>query len=71
MLFVCFEVPKKTVELLYSLAIFNPMSLFEMHQVSGKGALERIMVFAPDEFTLLYIADVGRKKAELEANLLR
>ena len=49
------------------------LPLFEMHQVSGKGALEfaleRIMAFTPDEFPLLYIADIGRKKAELVANL--
>ena len=49
------------------------LPLFDMHQVSGKGALEfaleRIIAFTPDEFPLLYIADIGRKKAELVANL--
>ncbi|MGI2030020.1 hypothetical protein [Endozoicomonas acroporae] len=49
----------------------NP--LFELLQVSGKGALEyacqRILELSDDEFPLLYISDIGRKKAELVANL--
>ena len=47
--------------------------IFEQHQVSGKGALDYalnfIMELGNEAFPLLYIADLGRKKAELVANL--
>lgn len=47
--------------------------IFELHQVSGKGALDYalniIMDLSQDEFPLLYVSDLGRKKAELVTNL--
>lgn len=47
--------------------------IFELRQVSGRGALDYalnfIMELDQDEFPLLYISDLGRKKAELVANL--
>ncbi|MBO9496933.1 hypothetical protein J7438_23000 [Thalassotalea sp. G20_0] len=47
--------------------------LFELHQVSGKGAMEYachlITELSEEAFPLLYISDIGRKKAELVANL--
>lgn len=47
--------------------------IFELHQVSGKGALDYALNFIidleDDAFPLLYVSDIGRKKAELVANL--
>ncbi len=47
--------------------------IFEQHQVSGKGALDYalklILELEDQAFPILYIADLGRKKAELVANL--
>lgn len=47
--------------------------IFECHQMSGKGALgyalNLIMNLDSGEFPLLYVSDLGRKKAELVANL--
>ncbi len=47
--------------------------VFDLQQISGKGALdfalEFIITLDQDAFPLLYISDLGRKKAELVANL--
>ncbi|MGO0305848.1 hypothetical protein ACTL6P_04410 [Endozoicomonas acroporae] len=47
--------------------------LFELHQVSGIGAMEYachlIGGLSEEAFPLLYISDIGRKKAELVTNL--